>query len=78
MTQAKIGERIGWSENIVKRYCVLIDKIVPEVLEITKGIQNGRGTEKVPMGTFDFTERWFRDSGLYDLCEVYQKKLLDA
>jgi len=73
--QAQIGEKIGWSRENVGRYTMLINKIVPQVLVLVREHQKGRGTKNVPSGTFDFTEGWFRNSGLYDLCEKYQIKL---
>jgi site-specific DNA-methyltransferase (adenine-specific) len=48
---------------------------VPKILLFAKTFQKGRGTQNVPNGTknelevntFDFTEGWFRNSGLYEL-----------
>ena len=39
---------------------LLIHKIVPKLLDLVKDYQEGSGTEKVHMGTFNFTEGWFR------------------
>jgi hypothetical protein len=67
-TQEEIGNKIGWNRSKVKKYSALLSNIkVPEVREISKKYQKDRGTNEVPNGTFNFTERWFRDSGLYDL-----------
>ena len=48
---------------------------MPKILLFAKTFQKGRGTQNVPNGTknelevntFDFTEGWFRNSGLYEL-----------
>lgn len=73
----EIGNKIGWNEGQIKKYSMLLSK-VPTVLNLCKQHQIGRGTKKVPRGTFDFTEYWFRTSGLYNLCETYQLKLINA
>ena len=67
LTQEKIGEKLGWSEDQVKNYSALQSSIVPNILNLHKIFQQGRGTEEVPTVTFNFTEGWFRNSGLYDL-----------
>ena len=77
LTQAQIGERIGWSESAVKQYGALLNKIVTQVLNLAKQHQAGRVTEKVTNVTFTFTEGWFRTSGLYDLCDKYQQQLME-
>jgi len=38
----------------------------------------GRAPKNGANAPFDFTEWWFRTSGLYDLCEKYQVALMDA
>ncbi|MFL2129579.1 hypothetical protein [Ruoffia sp. FAM 26255] len=75
LTQKEIGDKIGWSEGNVKKYSMLLNK-VPHILEKSKQHQEGRGTSLVPTGTFSFTEGWFRNSGLYDLNEKYQERLM--
>ena len=53
---------------------MLLNNIVSQVLEVCKSVQKGRETGKVSNETFNFTEGWFRTSGLYDLKPVdYQK-----
>jgi hypothetical protein len=42
---------------------------------LCKQCQNGRVSENLTSVTFDFSEGWFRDSGLYDVSEQYQLKL---
>lgn len=76
LTQAEIGEKIGWTESKVKQYSALLNSIVTDVLGLAKKHQTGRVTEKVTNVTF--TEGWFRDSGLYNLCEKYQLRLMEA
>jgi DNA modification methylase len=73
----EIGEKIGWSREVVSRYSLIL-KNVPSILKLAKEHQTGRGIECVPTGQFDFTERWFRDSGLYELKEQYQLKLIQS
>jgi len=77
-TQQGIGERIGWSRVSVKNHQKLTEAIGTHILEQAKENQKGRvpsnGTN-VP--TNNFTEGWFRNSGLYDLNENYQEKLMD-
>ena len=73
LTQAEIGEKIGWSESKVKDYSRLLNAIVAKVLILGKKHQTGRATVKVANATF--TEGWFRDSGLYALCEKYQLQM---
>ena len=57
LTQEKIGERIGWTTDQVKRYSSLLTHIVPQILVLALEYQTSRGTDKVPNGTtFNFTE----------------------
>jgi len=59
----------------VRNHVTLRSRIVPKILLFAKTFQKGRGTQNVPNGTknelevntFDFTEGWFRNSGLYEL-----------
>lgn len=60
------------------KYVMLADSVVPQVLDLAKKHQKGRGTDDVPDGTFDFTEGWFRTSGLYGLCPEYQARFMEA
>lgn len=64
-TQEEIGDVLGWSRDKVAKHSRLLKNVVPNALGIARSHQEGRGTDDVPVGTF--TERWFRDSGLYDL-----------
>ena len=74
-TQEKIGERIGWSREKIKNHVTLRSRIGTEILILAKSFQSGRvpdfGTN-VPKNersvtACDFTEWWFRTSGLYEL-----------
>lgn len=79
MTQEEIAKKIEWSTEQVKQYSVLLNNIVTDVLGLTKKVQEGRVTKKVTTVTsfidientsiktkpFNFTEWWFRNSGLY-------------
>jgi len=74
----EIGQKLGWSKDMVSLYFKLIDKVSTTILKLCKSHQSGRvdkGSTKVEN---NFTERWFRDSGLYDLNESYQEKLINA
>jgi len=66
-TQAEIGDKLGWGRDRVAKYSRLLTNIVPKVLDLAREHQTGRGTADVPSGTFDFTEWWFRNSGIYHL-----------
>jgi hypothetical protein len=76
-TLKDIGDKLSWSEDIIKRYSSLLTKVT-NILNLCKKYQSGRVTEKVSTGHFNFTERWFRDSGLYDLTNKYQSKLIES
>lgn len=79
LTQAQIGERVGWSRKQVADHSRTLESVVPQVLSLAKQHQVGRGTEVVPRGTaFDFTEGWFRNSGLYRLPAQYQLALMQG
>jgi hypothetical protein len=74
-TQQETADILGWGRGKVGKYMMLMEKIVPRVLEIAKKHQIGRGTDDVPIGTFNFTEGWFRNSGIYDLDEDHQDNI---
>ncbi|MFZ2035420.1 MAG: hypothetical protein WAU62_00700 [Dehalococcoidales bacterium] len=58
---------------------MLTGSVVPEVLKMANEHQQGRGTSIVPSGTlFNFTEGWFRDSGLYELNSEYQARFIEG
>lgn len=76
LTQAEIGEKIGKSRKWVSDYIRLLDGIAPSIFLLVRSHQDGRGADNAPNG-YNFTERWFRDSGLYDLEEKYQISLME-
>jgi transcriptional regulator with XRE-family HTH domain len=65
LTQAKIGERVGWTKQYVSYFSSINDNLSTKVLALAKKNQSGRVDKKST--SVDFTEGWFRDSGLYDL-----------
>lgn len=75
-TQAEIGDKLGWSESKVKNHSALLTKTVTEVLEKARSNQEGRVTSEVTNVTFNFTEGWFRNSGIYGLTDDFQKELM--
>ena len=79
LTQKEIGDKIGWSRGVISQYVVLQDKIATPVLKLSKNHEKGRvANSATGVATFTFTEGWFRDSGLYDLQEKYQKQLMEG
>ena len=70
-TQEEIAERLGWSESKVKNHSRLINNTVTEVLDFARNRQSGRVTDEVTNVTF--TEGWFRNSGIYDLTDLWAK-----
>ena len=70
-------EEIGWSRSKVADYSKLLNNIVAQVLDIAKKHQEDRATKKVAHATFNFTEGWFRKSGIYDLNKDNQLKLMN-
>ena len=53
--------------EIEKKYVMVLNKILTPILDLCKQHQTGRVSEKLTNVSFDFTEGWFRTSGLYDL-----------
>ncbi len=78
LTQAQIGERIGWGRGQVSQYLMLLEKVATKVLVLARKYQKGRVAENATFVAFNFTEGWFRNSGLYNLSEKYQLKLMNA
>jgi len=50
LTQEKIGERIGWSRDKIKKNVELCLHVGPEILKFAKENQNGRGPTIGPAG----------------------------
>ena len=70
-----------WIKRIIKgvrNYIFVLDKIGTEVLDLARKYQNGRAPKIGAFAPFDFTEGWFRNSGLYDLCEKYQLRFMNT
>lgn len=64
--------------EVLSGYVRLLDNIDTQLLDKAKLLQEGRVSEKDTNVSFNFTEGWFRNSGLYDLKETdYQEKLID-
>jgi hypothetical protein len=76
-TQSEIGEKLGWSESKVKNHSALLSKVVTGVLETARRHQEGRVTGEVTDVTFPFTEGWFRNSGIYELDDEWQRELIE-
>ena len=82
-TQEIIGGKLGWSREKISQYCILLDGVATEVLEFVKPHQEGRVAGDAT-NVANFTEGWFRNSGIYDLkdeneeeSKEYQKKFID-
>ncbi|MFL2131988.1 hypothetical protein [Ruoffia sp. FAM 20858] len=75
-TQQGIGERIGWSRDKTKNHQRLLSEVGTNILEKAKSLQIGRVPSFGTNVAFNFTEGWFRNSGLYDLNEKYQERLM--
>ena len=73
----EIGKKTGFDKSIVGQYSALLKNIFTEVLDFCKQYQIGRVNEKFTNVNFDFTEGFFRNSGLYELCEKYQLERLN-
>jgi DNA modification methylase len=70
-----IALKIGWSAQKVSDYSNLT-KISASVMELAKQYQSGRADGKY--ASADFTEGWFRSSGICDIEEKYQTKLFES
>lgn len=76
LTQDEIGKKINFSRSNISNYFLIINKIATDFLDQCKAIQKGRVAENATSVAFDFTEGWFRDSGIYDLTSTNQLNLL--
>jgi len=77
-TQKEIAEILGWSREKVNHYTRLIDKVDTNVLKFCKQYQMGRVSKNDTMVSFNFTERWFRESGIYNLPGKRQMELINV
>ena len=73
--QIEIADKLVWSKDMVNLYLKLQKKISTDFLFLCRTSQKGRVDFKST--AVDFTEGWFRDSGLYDLSEEYQLKFFE-
>jgi hypothetical protein len=67
LTQAEIGDVVDMSRGGVNQYQMAISKIDTLILEKCKARQTGRVSKNDTHVSFNFTEGWFRTSGLYEL-----------
>lgn len=65
-TQAEIADRLGWGRSKVSNFTTLLENVATGILEMARHHQNGRVADDAT-AVADFTEYWFRTSGLYDL-----------
>ena len=72
----EVADKLGWSPQKVSDYSNVLEKISAQVLEMARCCQIGRADKKSALA--DFTEGWFRDSGLYALCEKYQLRFMEG
>lgn len=77
LTQAAIGDRIGWSESKTMQYSALLKNTLTDVLILAQTYQEGRVSDNLTNVSFNFTEGWFRNSGIYDLNEEHQMALME-
>jgi site-specific DNA-methyltransferase (adenine-specific) len=78
LTQSEIGDIIGIGRGSINQYYMLINKIDTNILDLCKVHQKGRVSENDTNVSFNFTEGWFRDSGLYELTDEFQLKLINS
>lgn len=76
-TQAEIGEKLGWSRSKVQDYVRLLNSVDAEIRDIARNHQEGRASDDDANASFAFTEGWFRNSGIYELTERWQRELMD-
>lgn len=67
---------IGSPLNLKIKYNTINKKILTAILDFCKKHQKGRVNEKLTQVNFNFNERWFRDSSLYDLTKENQLSVL--
>jgi predicted XRE-type DNA-binding protein len=73
MTQAAIGDEMGWSRSKVKQHVAVIDQVGTDVLDLARRHQEGRvPSHGTGVPSTEWTEYWFRSIGkddysLYDL-----------
>lgn len=79
-TQAEIAEIMGeeWSRDKVKDHARVLSNVGATILDQARCHQKGRAPrDGANAPTFDFTEGWFRTSGLYDLDDEWQEQFME-
>jgi site-specific DNA-methyltransferase (adenine-specific) len=76
-TQEQIGGILLVSREVIKNINKLNNSIGTKIINLCKSHQNGRVPSNGTNVPFNFTEWWFRISGLYDLNEQYQIKTIN-
>lgn len=71
----EIGQKLNWKKNYVEKHFRIINDISTAVLDFCEQHQRGRVFKKSTI-VHNFTENWFRSSGLFDLNEKYQMDCL--
>jgi len=61
----------------VNHYIRLLEKVDTRILDLAKQYQKGRVSASDTAVSFEFTERWFRDSGIYEISPEYQLELME-
>lgn len=79
LTQDEIADVLddgfeSWSGSKVKNHARLLREIRTEVLDLARSQQKGRVRSERTNVRFDFTEGWFRTSGLYELDTEWNEK----
>jgi site-specific DNA-methyltransferase (adenine-specific) len=74
---AEIGDVLDMSRSSIKDRMKIISDIGADILEKCKANQIGRAPTNGACAPFNFTEGWFRTSGLYELNEYYQTNTID-
>ena len=64
----------GISRDYVANFVAIATNIHPSIYNMLKSHQKNRGDQEPQ---FEFTEGWFRNSGLYGLSEKRQKQFFD-
>lgn len=68
LTQEEIGAKIGWGRGKVNQFVMLLENVDTAILDSARTHQKGRvSADDTSVSTFNFTEGWFRTSGIYDL-----------
>jgi hypothetical protein len=62
----------GWSHDYVAKRSRLLSKVLPRVRDMARGAKRRLGNGDLPSG--NFTEGWFRTSGLYDRVGSHRRR----